>query len=114
MDERAEGGAGGVLTVVAIYALWLLTGVIAFGVCVTWHTSLQRLYVVLGFNKYGLAAFTYAVIIALVLGWLILLVVAESWYRRAAEQGRLVQRAAWTIGALVALVALGLAVGLVG
>lgn len=109
MGERARGGD--IPTIIAVYALWLLTGAIAFAVCITWQTTLQRLYVALGLNKYGLAAFTYTVLIVLILGWLTLVIVAEGYYRRAAEAGRLWRRGAGLIGALVALAAVGIAVG---
>ena len=112
MGERAQDGVGnGLLTTAAVYGLWLLTAVVAFAVCTTWQITLQRLYVAFRFDKYGLAAFTYTVLIALVLGWLILIVVAEGLYRRAADEGRLWRRGAWIIGSLVALVVVGLVVG---
>lgn len=114
MRERArddDGFGGGPLTVLAVYVLWALTAVVAFSVCVTWNNAAQRLYVAFGFDKYGLAAYTYTIWITLIVGWLVLVVVAEGLYRRAADEGRLWRRAAWILGSLVGLTLVGLVVG---
>jgi hypothetical protein len=50
----------------------------------------------------------------LVLGWLVLVVATEGWYRRAADDGKLIRRGAWMLGILIALTALGMAIGRVG
>lgn len=110
-DGESKGSAA---TFVAAYGLWALTMVVAFGVCVTWHGALMRLYLTLGLNKWGASAFTYAVVILLLMSWLVLVIVAESWYRRAAENGTLLRRGALVLGILIALTALGMAVNQVG
>src|SRR6187455_747615 len=108
MSEQTKGGP---LAIVGAYALWALTAVVAFAVFVSWHGALLGIYVALGLNKWGLSAYNYAVIIVLVLGWLVLVVATESWYRRAADDGKLVRRGAWILGILIALTALGMAIG---
>jgi hypothetical protein len=100
-----------VLALVGAYVLWVLTMIIAFGVCVSWQGVLLRIYTALGWNKYGLAGFNYAVIIILLGIWLVLVVATEHWYRRAAEQGTLLRRVAWTLGILIALLGVALAIG---
>lgn len=85
--------------------------IVAFGVSVTWHGALVRVYNVLGWNKWGLSAFNYIVITILLLLWLIFVIAAESILRRGADQGTLLKRSAWTIGILVALLVLGQAIG---
>jgi len=85
--------------------------IVAFGVCVSWQSVLLRVYTALGWNKYGLAGFNYAVIIILITIWLVLVVVTEHLYRRGAERGLLIRRAAWTLGILVALMGAALAGG---
>jgi hypothetical protein len=88
--------------------------VVAFATCVTWHGALVRLYATLGLNRWGLTAYNYTVIIVLILGWLVLVIVTESWYRRAADEGKLLRRGAWTLGILVALTVMGMAIGRLG
>jgi hypothetical protein len=92
----------------------VLTVVVAFGVSVSWHGALVRVYVALGWNKYGLAGFNYAVIIILITIWLVLVVATEYAYRRAAERGILINRAVWTLGILVALLGVGQAIDRLG
>jgi hypothetical protein len=100
-----------VLAIVGAYLLWIVTMIVAFGVCVSWQGALQRLYVALGWNRWGFAAFNYTTIILLIIAWLVLVVVSEHAYRRGAEHGTLLKRAAWTLGILVALMGVALAIG---
>lgn len=97
--------------IVGAYLFWVLTMIVAFGACVSWHGVLSHLYTVLGWNKYGLAGFNYAVVILLITVWLVLVVATEHLYRRGAEHGTLLKRAAWTLGILVALMGVALAIG---
>jgi hypothetical protein len=103
-----------VLAIVGAYLLWIVTMIVAFGVCVSWQRVLLRVYTALGWNKYGLAGFNYAVIIILITIWLVLVVATEHLYRRGAEQGLLIKRGAWTLGILVALLGVAMAVGRLG
>lgn len=100
--------------IIGAYLLWILTMIVAFGVCVSWHGLLLRLYRALGWNKYGASAFNYTVIIILLLAWLVLVVISEQWYRHAAERGTLLRRGAWTLGILLALTGAALAIGRLG
>jgi hypothetical protein len=103
-----------VLALVAAYLLWIVTMVVTFVVCVAWQSALLQLYLVLGWNKYGRSAFTYAAIILLITIWLVLVVAVEHWYRSGAERGTLLKRAAWTLGILAALLGTALAIGRIG
>ena len=115
MREGWDGETkGSTAALMAAYGLWFLTMVVAFATCVTWHGALVRLYATLDLNKWGLSAYNYTVIIVLILGWLVLVVVSESWYRRAADEGKLIRRSARMLGLLVALTLLGMAIGRLG
>ncbi len=102
------------MALIAAYLFWFLTMVVGFAVSVIWHGTLTHLYVTLGGYKYGLTAYTYAVIFTLLLAWLILVVASEGWYRRGAETGLLLRRAGTMLIALVALAAVGTVLGRVG
>jgi hypothetical protein len=78
-----------VAMVAATYAAWLVTCAISVGVLITWHNALLRLYVVMGFGKYGAAFYNDMLVLLLVLVWLALVVFAEGWFRRAAQEGAL-------------------------
>jgi hypothetical protein len=112
-DEH-YGAKGSTAALLAAYALWFLTAGFSFAICVTWHRALTHLYVALGGYKYGLTAYTYAVITLLILAWLVLIVAAESWYRHGAERGILLRRGGTMLGALVALLVIGMVLDRVG
>jgi hypothetical protein len=78
-----------VAMVAATYVAWIVSCVIGAGVLITWHSALLRLYVIMGFNKYGGAFFNDMVVLSLAMIWLALVVLAESWYRRTANEGTL-------------------------
>jgi hypothetical protein len=88
--------------------------VVAFGVCISWQSVLLRIYAALGWNKYGSTGFNYAVIIVLITIWLSFTVATEHWYRRAAQRGMLVKRAAQILGILIALMGVALAANRLG
>ena len=108
------GTKGSTAALLAAYALWFLTAGLGFAVCVTWHRALTHLYAALGGYKYGVTAYTYAVVTILLLAWLVLIVVAESYYRHGAENGTLLRRAGIMLGTIVALLVVALALGRVG
>lgn len=96
-----------VAMVAATYVAWFATCVISAGVLITWHTALMRLYIVMRFNKYGGAFFNDMVVLSLAMIWLALIVLAESWFRRSANEG--------TLGRAVFRATMGqLALGLLG
>lgn len=99
-----------IATVLATYGAWIVTGVLGVGVFITWHATLLRFYVG-RFNRYGTAAFNNTAVILLVLAWLVLLMAAEGWYRRAARDGALGGRFARATLVQLALWALGFVVG---
>ena len=112
MREGWDGEAkGSTAAFIAAYGLWALTMVVAFGACITWHGTLVRLYAAFNLNKWGVSAYNYAVIIVLVMGWLVFIFAAESMYRRAADEGKLIRRSAWLLGIPIALTALGMVIG---
>src|SRR4029079_14227885 len=76
-----------VAMVAATYAAWFVTCAISVGVLITWHNALLRLYVIVGFDKYGAAFYNDMVVLLLVLVWLALVVFAEGWLRRSAKWG---------------------------
>ena len=106
--------SGSTVKLIAAYLFWFLTMLAGFSVCVIWHGALTHLYLALGGYKYGLTAYTYAVIFTLLLAWLILVVVSEGWYRHGAENGLLLRRVGTMLTALIALAAVGAVLGRVG
>jgi hypothetical protein len=110
-DGKTKGSTA---AFIAAYGLWALTMVVAFATCITWHGALIQLYATLGLNKWGVSLYNYAVIIVLVMGWLVFVLAAESVYRRAADEGKLIRRSTWMLGILIVLTALGMVIGRVG
>jgi hypothetical protein len=109
MPQRSPGRI--VATVAATYAAWLVTCAISVGVLITWYNALLRLYIVMHFNKYGGAFYNDMLVLLLVLVWLALVVFAEGWFRRAANEDALGRTFVRATMAQLALGLLGYVVG---
>ena len=91
-------------TFAAVYGAWLVTIVLGALIVYLWHGAMRELYIRLRLNVWGFAAYQNTVILLLVLGWLVLVIAAEGWYRNGAAQGRLVGRVATLVLAEVVLI----------
>lgn len=99
------------LLILATYAAWLLSAVLGVGVLIICHSTLLRLYVGFGLDKYALAFFNNMVTITLALVWLVGVMILESWYRRAPDLGALGRRFGRLALAQIALAALAFGLG---
>ncbi|HLG50513.1 MAG TPA: hypothetical protein VKY56_02625 [Chloroflexota bacterium] len=91
----------------AAYGIWVLTAALAAVVALIWRSVLLGLFVRLHLNHYAFALYDDVVVLALVLAWLVLLIVAEARCRESANRGRLVAFAARLDGGLGVLGIIG-------
>jgi hypothetical protein len=96
------------------YVAWLLTGVLGVGVAWIWRSTLLGLFLRLRLDKYAYAAYNNAVVLALVLGWLVLVIASESWCRQSAQKGHLGRLIVRLDGGLAFLILIGFALYQVG
>jgi uncharacterized protein YjeT (DUF2065 family) len=96
------------------YGVWLATIILALGVAWIWRSALLGLFVRLRFDKYAYAAYNNIVVLALVLGWLVLVIVSEAWCRQATARGKLSRFAIRMFGTQFVLIALGYLLYVVG
>ncbi len=99
------------LLILTTYAAWLVSAVLGVGVLITYHSTFLRLYVGFGLDKYAIAFFNNMITVGLGLGWLVGIMILESWYRRAPDLGDLGRRFGRLTLAEVALAALAYGLG---
>ena len=112
MSARHAQGTPGrlrrtILPIAGAYGAWLVTMVLAVGVMYVWRSALLQLYIALSLEKYAFAAFNNTIVIVFLLAWLVMVVVAEGWYRQAAEKGLVGRRFARVSLVLLGLLAAG-------
>ena len=88
------------------YALWAVTLALGMLDVVALRAGVERVYVSLGLDKWGLATASHSATIVLGLLWLVLVYWVEHAYRSGAKSGRLWQR--FTVMTLLQLLPLGL------
>lgn len=96
------------LTRVALaYSAWLLTCALGIGVAWIWRSTLLGLFIRLRLDKYAYAAYNNVVVLALVLGWLVLVIASESLCRQSTQKGALGRLLVRLDGGLAGLIAVG-------
>ena len=88
------------------YGAWLVAVALAALILALWHTAALNLYVAAGLNKWGFQRFGTWTALLLVLAWLVLVIVLEHWFSRAADAARLRRRVSRVM--LLEVVLLGL------
>jgi hypothetical protein len=76
----------------ATYAGWLAHCAAGVAICILWQQTLLLLYARAGWNKYGASAYNNLIVIVLVLGWLVLCIGTEAWYRHGIANGTIGRR----------------------
>ena len=89
-QQRLSGRTVGLY--VAAYAGWLAHCAAGIAICILWQRTLLLLYARAGWSRYGLAAYNDLIVIALVLGWLMLCIGTEAWYRHGIANGTVGRR----------------------
>jgi hypothetical protein len=106
----------GRLNLVAAYAVWFLSSALGVAVLLAWHEALDGLYRQFALQSRSVQAmwayslFSNAVAVVFALPWLVLVVVAEAWFRGSVERRLLRQRALRTLLVESLLFGVGLAV----
>lgn len=101
------------VSVVSYYALWFITGALGLLDLVVARRVLLEVHFALRVNPWALAAVDKFGLLILGITWLVLFLLCESWYQRAAalSLGRLLKRFAAVTGAQIGfLVAAGVMV----
>lgn len=81
-----------VFLAIAAYAAWLAHCAAGIGICILWQQTLLLLYARAGGDRWGAAAYNNLIVIVLVLGWLVLAIATEAWYRRGIADGTVGRR----------------------
>lgn len=102
------------LQIAAAYAVWLVTIALSAVVVWIWRSALLGLFIRLRLDKYAYAAYNNVVVLALVIGWLVLVIVSEAWCRQSAQKGRLAALVLRLDGTMAALIAIGFVLYQVG
>ncbi len=110
----ASPSAPSLTRVVLAYSAWILTCVLGLGVAWIWRSTLLGLFIRLRLDKYAYAAYNNIVVLALVLGWLVLVIASESSCRQNAQKGTLGRLIVRLDGGLAVLIAVGFVLYQVG
>ncbi len=103
-------------TYVLAYLVWLATAAVGVALLLVWLPNLNRLWAAVGlllksrWMGWASAAFNNLLALTFALTWLALVVLAESWFRRGVESGRLGRRAVRSLAVEVALAGVGYAI----
>lgn len=97
-------------SLVVTYGAWLISALLALGVCYVWRSALLKLYIARLAYPPAFALFNLVVTTVLGLGWLGFVSVTEGWYRSLAERGLLGTRFKEVAAIAYAWTTIGLAV----
>ena len=97
-------------SLVVTYGAWLISALLALGVCYVWRSALLKLYVARLAYPPAFALFNLVVTTVLGLGWLGFVSVTEGWYRSLAARGLLGTRFKDVAAIAYAWTTIGLAV----
>jgi len=111
--EPSKGIIPQAISVVSYYALWFITGALGLLDLVVARRVLLEVHFALRLNPWTLAAVDKFGLLILGIIWLVLFLLCEEWYRRAAalSLSRLLKRFAVVTAAQVA--SLGVAAGMI-
>ncbi len=79
-------------SLVVTYGAWLISALLALGVCYVWRSTLLRLYIAKVAYLPAFTLFNFTITISLGLAWLAFIAATEGWYRSLAMRGRLSAR----------------------
>jgi len=107
MGEPSKGIIPQAVSVVSYYALWFITGALGLLDLVVARKVLLEVHFALRLNPWTLAAVDKFGLLSLGIIWLVLFLLCEEWYRRAAGLSlrRLLKRFAVVTGAQVGFLA---------
>ncbi len=100
-------------SLVVTYGAWLISALLALGVCYVWRSALLKLYIVKVAYPPAFALFNLTVTTLLGLGWLGFISATEGWYRSLARRDRLGARFKEVIAIEFAWTTIGFALYLV-